>query len=322
MKDRDKSLDSIKGVMIIFVVFGHIIYKGDFRYLFQNIHDLVYIFHMPIFLMLSGYFFKCNLTVDWLKNITVKLVIPYLLSFSFYLFILYIVEFWGGIDTSNHVSGLHDAIKSILVSPFASYWYLHSLIIFSLLFYISSFLCFKLNINYFILPSTIVLYSILHFSIFQFNVKYFYWVAGYIWLGYVFHSLLQSYNNSCVNKVDFITFVIITLVVSLNLISDFDLKRTLISILVFSLLYLFFNVFKLNWLSFIGRNSLLIFLFHVYFLNLSKLMSNVFISFDGSGTVFLLFSLIFSIVGSLFLGRLIERLNMSRFILGTSNAIN
>lgn len=321
MINRSSATDSIKGVMIILVVFGHVIYKGNFEDLFQSIRDLIYIFHMPIFLMLSGFYFKCNLTTDWLKNIATKLVLPYLMSFSFYLLMLYLVGQWGKVETSNHINDFQGALKAIFISPFSSYWYLHSLIVFSLFFYISNFLCSRLNNKFFILPATLVIYSIFHYFSWHMDIKFFYWVAAYIWLGYVFRGVLNSYQMRVKDLSSMFVLSSLLLISSLGFIVGFDLQRLLLSLTALSIFYTIFKYINCKFLSFVGRNSLLIFLFHVYFLNISKIFSGVLLDIDNSGVAFVLFSLVLSVSGSILIGWLFDRLSISKYIVGSANAI-
>jgi fucose 4-O-acetylase-like acetyltransferase len=319
--NRNSATDSIKGVMIILVVFGHIIYKGNFQDLFLSIRDLIYIFHMPIFLMLSGFYFKCKLTTDWLKNITIKLVLPYLMSFSFYLLMLYIVGQWGKVETSNHINDVQGAFKAIFISPFSSYWYLHSLIVFSLFFYTSNFLCSRLNYKFLILPATLALYSIFHYFSWSMGVKFFYWVAAYIWLGYAFHSVLNSYQTRAKYLSSVLVLSILLVISSIGFIAGFDLQRLLLSLIVLLVLHTLFKYINCKFLSFVGRNSLLIFLFHVYFLNISKFFSSILLNIDNSGVAFMLFSLLLSVSGSILIGWLFDRLNISKYVLGSVNAL-
>lgn len=51
MKERDHSIDILKGIGILLVIMGHC----D---IFGRISGLIYSFHMPLFIILSGYFFS------------------------------------------------------------------------------------------------------------------------------------------------------------------------------------------------------------------------------------------------------------------------
>ena len=95
-ENRKQWVDILKGILIIMVVLGH----SYFEY-----SKYIYWFHMPVFFMLSGYVFhvpKIN-TFEWIKNILIKLMIPFCVwwislsllsgSFTFHR-LLYMM--WGG----------------------------------------------------------------------------------------------------------------------------------------------------------------------------------------------------------------------------------
>ena len=56
---RDLKLDTLKGILIILVVFGHIIERtnGDGG-IGNKIYEYIYIFHMPLFIFISGFLTK------------------------------------------------------------------------------------------------------------------------------------------------------------------------------------------------------------------------------------------------------------------------
>jgi len=54
-KERDVYWDSLKGVLIILVVLGHVLQVGDSRLTITTI-SWIYSFHMPLFVFVSGYF--------------------------------------------------------------------------------------------------------------------------------------------------------------------------------------------------------------------------------------------------------------------------
>ena len=52
LKERDKSIDIMKGILIFFVIIGH------YPSINERIQSIIYWFHMPLFFMISGYLFK------------------------------------------------------------------------------------------------------------------------------------------------------------------------------------------------------------------------------------------------------------------------
>jgi len=55
-KDKDIKLNNIKGILILLVIFGH--FLSSFQKDFKGIYLFIYSFHMPLFVLLSGYFAK------------------------------------------------------------------------------------------------------------------------------------------------------------------------------------------------------------------------------------------------------------------------
>lgn len=61
MRERDYQFDNLKGMLIFLVVFGHLIeymvFKTNDR-LVSFVYSAIYLFHMPLFVFISGYFSK------------------------------------------------------------------------------------------------------------------------------------------------------------------------------------------------------------------------------------------------------------------------
>lgn len=56
---RDNRIDSIKGLLIILVIMGHLIIALDnYNFINHCVMGLIYIFHMPLFILISGYLTK------------------------------------------------------------------------------------------------------------------------------------------------------------------------------------------------------------------------------------------------------------------------
>ena len=80
---RDNRFDNLKGIMIFLVLFCHYIEKmyaswqDDLftRYLYY----FVYLFHMPVFIFISGYFSKKNNSDNYYKKTISNCLIPFLL---------------------------------------------------------------------------------------------------------------------------------------------------------------------------------------------------------------------------------------------------
>ncbi len=110
-KVRDLRFDNIKGVLIILVVVGH--YLWGYRYVSDPVSlvvCLIYLFHMPAFIFVSGYFSKDTLPIAW-RGIAELMVSYFLINTTIGAFAV----------------AFRDSSVSLL-SPYYSCWYLLALV--------------------------------------------------------------------------------------------------------------------------------------------------------------------------------------------------
>ena len=79
---RNYKIDNIKGILIFLVVFGHLLKISLVNKNIFYIYILIYIFHMPVFILTTGYFAKIN------KSKIKNLIIPLYLIFQTVYFII------------------------------------------------------------------------------------------------------------------------------------------------------------------------------------------------------------------------------------------
>ena len=122
---RDNRIDSLKGFLIILVVLGHVITNLDnVNTLNHAVMGLIYVFHMPLFILLSGYLTKPagqQTSRQLWKNVSVlfvTIVIFHLLS-----------------ATRLVLMNSIDRAGSFLEFPYGILWYLMSLIYWRIIIY-------------------------------------------------------------------------------------------------------------------------------------------------------------------------------------------
>ncbi len=99
---RNSEFDIMKGIGILLVVVGHLGGINKFLY------NFVFSFHMPLFFILAGYFYKPKDTLDSMLKDFRRLIIPYLFTCS--LIILYQLALF--IHNQDHVSLLQSFIAT------------------------------------------------------------------------------------------------------------------------------------------------------------------------------------------------------------------
>ncbi|MFB1049687.1 acyltransferase family protein [Paraliobacillus sp. JSM ZJ581] len=88
---RDAFFDNAKFILIYLVVFGHMIQPFTETKIIEVLYNFIYIFHMPAFILLSGFFAKGIGEMKYIWNLFRKLIIPYLVFqvlYSGYYFII------------------------------------------------------------------------------------------------------------------------------------------------------------------------------------------------------------------------------------------
>ncbi|HWO74914.1 MAG TPA: acyltransferase family protein [Bacillus sp. (in: firmicutes)] len=121
---RHAFFDNAKFILIFLVVFGHLIqsYIEDF-YMVSILYKVIYTFHMPAFILISGFFAKGFKEPGYIKKLSMKLLLPY---FIFQL--LYSVYYYFLLDRSTLVTDPFN--------PQWSLWFLISLFFWNLMLFL------------------------------------------------------------------------------------------------------------------------------------------------------------------------------------------
>ena len=107
MKTRIQYFDIAKGIGIILMIIGHCGIKN------QYIKHFIYSFHMPLFFLISGYFFKYREDKECLKKNFKKLIMPYIytcLAIIFYKLLRLILD--------NNYSDIAETAKTWVLASF------------------------------------------------------------------------------------------------------------------------------------------------------------------------------------------------------------
>lgn len=124
MKKREYYFDNAKFMLISLVVFGHFLrsFIADSE-LINSLYKVIYTFHMPAFILVSGYFAKGFNKKGYISKIIKKLILPYLIFQVIYS----VFYFYLNKESSFQV----DPLK-----PHWSLWFLISLFSWNLMLYL------------------------------------------------------------------------------------------------------------------------------------------------------------------------------------------
>lgn len=293
MKTRLDLIDYAKGICILLVVFGHVVEGTNSvsitteHSIYSIMNGIVYNFHMPAFFLLSGL-----LVGDWLKN-DFSLALKKKLSSLMYPYAVWclitavIRVVFSKIDRTNFK--FTDVLTAVY-NPFSVYWFLYVLFFIFLLYYALS----KVVSKKVIVFISIVLYLCAPFDNF--------WILQLVSKNFVYFCIGGLLiNNSLMEKIkkpSYIRLVIaiclflilnISYVVGFNTIHSFytDNRATDASyfqylsrfVLALTGIYLVMlissklaNLLKFTFLKYLGINSLIIYVFHLFPADASRIL--------------------------------------------------
>ena len=128
LENRNIAIDIAKGIGIILVVWGHVIQvsagEGNFDYWGNSIFEIIYSFHMPLFIFLSGFTASYSLNkrshTITIKNRFTTLMIPFL-SWGF---IMYFIKFIGNVILNERLdSTLLEFMIATMLNPGLGLWF-------------------------------------------------------------------------------------------------------------------------------------------------------------------------------------------------------
>lgn len=126
---RIVELDFLKGILILLVISFHLVY---FEQLHPDIKQVVYAFHMPGFLLISGYLMNIDKAPKAFLRTLLWLAVPYLVMESGFIYMASILPINEHIDNLTPM----DFLQRLLLHPLGLYWYLHTLILCEAIYYI------------------------------------------------------------------------------------------------------------------------------------------------------------------------------------------
>lgn len=306
MKERLRHLDYLKGFFILLMVIFHLHPVGES---YPTLVDAVYTFHMSAFLIISGYLTNVEKDFKEFKKVLLRLIIPYIIFETIYLFaIIFLGKMVGASNTIENCDLSYFLFK-LFECPIGTYWYLHTLIICSSVYYLIYRLLRLKEVIGFLLTA-IILYG-LTFVIVSLNWEnVIYFLVGMY--------ILRSGRNFCdVIKPSF--FAVLPLIILFS--SSDNFVRGSMAGIAITLLTISFMLYAYKYcpdringtLCYLGENSLSIVVFSPIFTVTTKLFVPYFM-FDPTRIAFVLFALLFIVSSSLLCARICDYLNISKYI--------
>lgn len=306
---RILELDYLKCVFILLMVVFHLVYIGN-RYPVAK--AFVYTFHMPGFLIISGYLLHVQKPVPQFLRYIQWIFVPYLLMESRY------VVMASVLPIREHIQQLTFGLflDKLFLHPLGPYWYLHTLMLCGIVTYV-------------------VAQSANHHRVWMLlGVLLCLWVLALLglvtWINAVYFCVgvaLRLYHRPFIDTFHPAWWSFIGIVLVATCVPNALQRHTIGGMLI-----VYFVISFLLWLYpympkgaakislFIGRNSLILLLFSPMFTVLSKLFQS-YLLFEPSGMLFMLVALLFTVVGSFTVAYILQKLHVARYVFGKSRII-
>ena len=130
MESRVKEIDYLKCIFITLMIIFHLVYVGD-KYPYAK--QIVYTFHMSAFLIISGYLANNRKDARSFLRKFLWIFIPYACMEAAYTVMSHFLPVRESVDAITPTV----LLDKIFLHPMGPYWYLHTLILCSLIYYIT-----------------------------------------------------------------------------------------------------------------------------------------------------------------------------------------
>lgn len=126
--ERNEYIDYLKGLLIFLVVYGHsiqfILYNGQKIFFNDPIFKLIYIFHMPLFMMVSGYVSYYSISKRSLSKILYKRFNQLIIPIITWAIITNIIELNNYEQDWTLWHSVLFFLKSVVIKTIYSFWFL------------------------------------------------------------------------------------------------------------------------------------------------------------------------------------------------------
>ena len=310
MKERLEAADFIKCVCIVLMVIFHLAYIGD---KYPVAKQFVYTFHMPAFLVLSGYFLNVRKPAKGFLRSMWWIFVPYAVFEVGY---VVAASFLPTRDAVDHLS-LALVLRKLFVDPLGPYWYLHTLVICSTVHYLVFKMARRLSVTSRLILSGIALY-VVSLAVKGISIDN----ALYILAGAALKQTEIPFTKA------FMPSRWSILAITVMCFDHTHLSKNTVAGVIITWLAISFMLW--TWgktgsairkiCCTIGRNTLIILVFSPAFTMLAKVYQKYF-DFDPSGMLFMISSTALCIAGCFAIAFAMDKLHMTRYMFGQSTIV-
>lgn len=316
-KERIEEIDFLKCVLITLMVAFHLSYIGD---KYADAKQVVYMFHMPAFLLISGFFGSTGAEKRdrkeqlraFLRKVK-RLLIPYLIMETAYACASALLPVRDGLESLTPAA----LAEALLLHPVGPYWYLHTLMLGSLALLLPRLVGWLRDGLR--LPASAVLLALLAVAGVMDPSSAFYFFAGAAACRYG-GSFLRTFRPRAYMLLPFL-LVVICLPAQRERFSLAGVALTYFAVTgIMGCLPLVRGRFR-RYSLFVGRNTLPVLLFSPLFTMAAKPLAILLETFDPTGICFLLAATTLAVGGSLLIAYALDRTGLSPYFFGQARGL-
>ena len=309
---KNKEIDFIRFILITLVILIHIVYFGN---LYPTTKNVILSFLMPTFLLITGYLVNIKKTIKEFSLYLMRIILPYVIFVTGFSILSYYLPVRDGITEIS----MPVICNKIFITSIGPYWFLHTMIVCGILYYIS----FKIiarttfgNNNKLVIFALMLIIVALCTPLLPIKNAIYYFAGAVIRQTKTDFSKFFKMSGFSLfpivillSREEFRDWGAISILVVVFCTISF--LRYINSLVHHSLIY--------KYMTFIGQNTLPIYIFHPIFTMIAKFYLPFF-KFDPSGLIFTLTTIILCISGSLLMAMIMDKTRTS-YIFGKKNIL-
>ena len=333
-KPRIDELDFLKFVFITLMIAFHLVYIGD---AYPVAKRLVYTFHMPGFLLVSGYLFNVNKSWESFWKTMLWIFVPYTIMESGYTMMASLLPIREHIDRLT----VGVLVDHIFLHPMGPYWYLHTLMLCGICYYLA-FMKLEgrlssvwkqekplLPIKMLSLENQVLLGRFTLLALFLLLLSYGCGLlsianAAYFLVGAIVRQAVGNFRQAFPARWWTLGLLVVWCIDPTHYDKASFAGACLVFLVIGSLLW----IYQLgipqplrNLFLFIGRNTLPLLLFSPIFTILAKFYQPLLLHVEPTGMFFLVVSVVFAIAGSFGITWLMDVMGVSKLFFGKKGLI-
>lgn len=293
----DNSINFMRAVLITMMILVHIVYFSE---MYPNIKYGILSFMMPAFLVITGFLVNINKSLGKFTRYILQIFVPYVIMVTGFSILSYFLPVNDGLTELSVQAVLH----KIFITSIGPYWFLQTIMVCGIIYYT----VFRLMSGCSMM-SRLSVTALLFMCAGMFTPVITTTSAAFYFLGIVIRN--YGSNISSIFRPSPFAILPFALIVIQPSLRDWGLLSVL-AMVYFFLSFISYSERFLShrYITYIGMNTLPIYLFHPIFTMAAKYYRPLF-AFDESRIIYAVFTVIIALAGSLAIAWVLDKTRLS-----------